>query len=258
MATARSLFKLWLGFSPHRSGVFSAGNGPAMRAALVGSYFSECAEKRKRFNRLQTRLTHTDPKAEIASLAIVEIAALHTCRGNASSATEIILTLRKITDEKPWQDILTSLENHLTEDKTLTEFLTDIGGNPKRGISGYCYQTVPSVIFVGIKNDWKPTPTLSEIWQAGGDTDTTGAIAGALCGLAHGPESFPHDWRTNFAEWPVKSSNLEKCAALLANEKVVMNRNLLNPALLLRNLLFLITVLSHGFLRLKILLLKSN
>jgi ADP-ribosylglycohydrolase len=30
-ATARSILKLWLGFSPQKSGVFSAGNGPAMR-----------------------------------------------------------------------------------------------------------------------------------------------------------------------------------------------------------------------------------
>jgi len=31
-ATLRSLLKLWLGFSPTRSGVFSAGNGPACQA----------------------------------------------------------------------------------------------------------------------------------------------------------------------------------------------------------------------------------
>ena len=33
LATGRAIIKLWLGFSPQRSGVYSAGNGPAMRAA---------------------------------------------------------------------------------------------------------------------------------------------------------------------------------------------------------------------------------
>src|SRR5690349_8968013 len=37
-ATARAILKLWLGFPPSRSGVRSAGNGPAMRAAVLGVY----------------------------------------------------------------------------------------------------------------------------------------------------------------------------------------------------------------------------
>ena len=36
-ATLRATLKLWLGFPPARSGVFSAGNGPAMRSAILGA-----------------------------------------------------------------------------------------------------------------------------------------------------------------------------------------------------------------------------
>jgi len=39
-ATLRAILKLWAGISPHKSGVFSAGNGPAMRSAILGVYFS--------------------------------------------------------------------------------------------------------------------------------------------------------------------------------------------------------------------------
>ena len=35
-ATLKSCLKLWLGFSPRSSGVWSAGNGPASRAAIIG------------------------------------------------------------------------------------------------------------------------------------------------------------------------------------------------------------------------------
>jgi hypothetical protein len=36
-ATARSCINLWLGIRPAKSGVYSAGNGPAMRAAIFGA-----------------------------------------------------------------------------------------------------------------------------------------------------------------------------------------------------------------------------
>ena len=37
LATLRSILKLWAGVPPSRSGVFSAGNGPAMRSAILGA-----------------------------------------------------------------------------------------------------------------------------------------------------------------------------------------------------------------------------
>ncbi len=39
-ATLRSILRLWIGMSPSRSGVYSAGNGPAMRAAPIGAFFA--------------------------------------------------------------------------------------------------------------------------------------------------------------------------------------------------------------------------
>jgi len=48
-ATLRAILKLWLGFSPARSGVFSAGNGPSMRSSIIGAYFAENPELRSKF-----------------------------------------------------------------------------------------------------------------------------------------------------------------------------------------------------------------
>ncbi len=41
LATLRATTKLWLGFGPRHSGVFSAGNGPAMRSALIGVCYGQ-------------------------------------------------------------------------------------------------------------------------------------------------------------------------------------------------------------------------
>src|SRR6185503_18526094 len=75
LATLKAILKLWVGISPSRSGVWSAGNGPAMRSAIIGVYFAADPCQRRAFVSASTRLTHTDPKAETAALAVAEAAA---------------------------------------------------------------------------------------------------------------------------------------------------------------------------------------
>jgi ADP-ribosyl-[dinitrogen reductase] hydrolase len=59
--TLRSILKLWL-FVPNKwRGVYSAGNGPAMRSALLGVCFADDEARLCRINHLATRITHTDP-----------------------------------------------------------------------------------------------------------------------------------------------------------------------------------------------------
>jgi ADP-ribosylglycohydrolase len=50
-ATLRAIVKLWFGVAPNRSGVYSAGNGPGMRSALLGVYFVDNAAARREFVR---------------------------------------------------------------------------------------------------------------------------------------------------------------------------------------------------------------
>jgi ADP-ribosyl-[dinitrogen reductase] hydrolase len=69
-ATLRAVVKLWLGFSPKRSGVYSAGNGPAMRAALLGVCLGGDWDRLRAYVRASTRLTHTDPRAERGALLV--------------------------------------------------------------------------------------------------------------------------------------------------------------------------------------------
>ena len=68
-ATLRSILKLWLGFSPQSSGVFSAGNGPAMRAPILGVYASSLPDPKtflQQFVTASTQITHSDPPPSTA------------------------------------------------------------------------------------------------------------------------------------------------------------------------------------------------
>ncbi len=69
-ATLKAIIKLWIGFNADRSGVYSAGNGAAMRTAIIGVCYGYDIDKLRSLVRISTRITHTDPKAEYGALAV--------------------------------------------------------------------------------------------------------------------------------------------------------------------------------------------
>jgi ADP-ribosyl-[dinitrogen reductase] hydrolase len=66
-ATLRAIIRLWLGFK--RSGVYSAGNGPSMRSAIIGAALAENVERRTALARASTELTHYFLRLESAPVA---------------------------------------------------------------------------------------------------------------------------------------------------------------------------------------------
>src|SRR5688572_3354564 len=55
-ATLRAVVKLWLGVPPSRSGVYSAGNGPCMRAPILGVGFADAPDRLFELVRRSTRV----------------------------------------------------------------------------------------------------------------------------------------------------------------------------------------------------------
>ena len=69
LATLKSILRLWVGYSPQRSGVYSAGNGPAMRSGILG-VVAPSQDVLNTLVHVSTRMTHSDPKAEAGASAI--------------------------------------------------------------------------------------------------------------------------------------------------------------------------------------------
>ncbi len=90
--------------------------------------------------------------------------------------------------------------------------------------------------------------------DCGGDTDTTGAIVGALAGIVVGEAGIPADWRAGVIDWPRSLSLLRTLAQRLAvaatTGQPLAPVRYFWPVIPIRNLLFLIIVLGHGFRRL--------
>ena len=90
--------------------------------------------------------------------------------------------------------------------------------------------------------------------NCGGDTDTVGAIVGALMGAVVGPEGIPRRWQTGIAEWPRSRAVLEITADRLAEQKEDGRSQgevrYFWPGVIIRNLAFTTLILFHGLQRL--------
>ncbi len=250
LATARAILRLWIGIPPSRSGVRSAGNGPAMRSALLGAFFAEDANRRREFVAASTRLTHTDPRAETAAQAVAEAAAW-TTRGEKEAAT-FLSTLRTLGEDQEWPTLCTQLGASLEMQKSTQEFADSLGLSS--GVTGYAYHTVPVALYAFLRHSSDYRSALESVLYCGGDTDSTGAITGALAGAAMGAEAIPSEWREGLVEWPRSVRVMEKVGKRLAEQRAVRDPlgpvRYFWPAIPLRNALFLAIVLAHGFGRL--------
>jgi len=249
MATARACVKLCLGVSPEHSGVFSAGNGPAMRSALLGAFFADDESRRRDFVTASTRLTHTDPRADTAALAVAEAAAW-IARGEKPESV-VIGTLRTLSDVREWLRLCDRLEDALRADESVTQFADSLGLGS--GVSGYSFHTVPVAIYAWLRHPDNFRAALTAALDCGGDTDTVGAIVGALAGCSVGEEGIPPEWLGAIKEWPQTMEVLrtagERLARSYTNKRPLQTTPYFWPGVLPRNLFFLLIVLSHGFRR---------
>lgn len=260
-ATLRAIGKLWLGFPSDSSGVFSAGNGPAMRSAIMGVAYGDNLPKLRALVKISTRITHTDPKAEYGAMAVA-VAAYLASRDSANAHPR----LRLVTPSEYYQTLAMVLEpaagemltliqqaiTSVTAGQTTAEFALSLG--LKNGITGYIYRTVPVVIHAWLRSQPDYRTGILEIIHCGGDTDTTAAILGGIMGAAGGKSSIPQVWLDDLIEWP---RSVEWMTALGQRLAEVTHQGTRQPALplplwgvLIRNLVFLIVVILHGLRRL--------
>ena len=254
--TLRALFKLWMGFSPDRSGVRSAGNGPAMRSSIIGVCLQSDTDRIARFTRASTRLTHTDPRAEQGALAIA-LAASYGARQLPSDIDpqRFLSWLREGVDGQELLQGLAKIEEHLERESLASEFADDLGLG--KGVSGYINHTVPVALFCWLRSPNDFRRAVEDVVSLGGDTDTTAAIVGGLAGATVGASHIPEEWISGLIDWPRSVDWMRRVADELARQFPEQGAGESNgsvrlfwPGILPRNVIFLAIVLLHGFRRL--------
>lgn len=250
--TLRACLKLWCGVSPKKSGVRSAGNGPAMRSALLG-VVAKSAEELAELVERSTRVTHSDPRAEQGAQVVAAITyAMVSHGGDAFTAREVLeLTDPLVSDGELRRNLSRAIEagEQGLDPNTLADRL-GLGNS----VSGYVVHTVPVAVYCWFVNQGNFRDTVEAAVCLGGDSDTVGAIAGALAGAQLGSGSIPEAWVAGLAEWPCTVAwmdTLARTLSELAQDGRSGSRPGLSPLLLMtRNFVFLVVVLVHGFRRL--------
>jgi len=200
VATLRSILRLWIGFTPEKSGVFSAGNGPAMRAAVIGAAVDDPTLLRELAS-ASSRITHTDPKAEFGAFAVALATQMARQQGTVSGH-DFVDQLNSLL--APEADALVSLirdaVDSIGDGQPTIAFAESLGLS--NGVSGYTYHSVPIAIHAWLSNQGEFRSAVSNAIACGGDTDSTAAMVGGIVGASVGKEGIPMEWLNRLFEWP--------------------------------------------------------
>ena len=257
MPTARACLRLWLGVPPERAGVWSAGNGPAMRAPVLGVALHHRPTLMRTFIETSTALTHRDPKALHGALAAAHLAA-RAARAAMNlqpwHTTELLREIRALypPDDSEARRGLDALEQAIAEAWEPARFLEEL--DLPRGPGGYIHHTMPAVAYIALRHPTDFPAAMRTMAQLGGDADSIGAIAGGIVGARAGSTGIPERWLRGLVDYPRSVPWIRRVAAntaaAVADAKPRPPVPLAWPVVPLRNAALLTVVLIHGLRRL--------
>jgi ADP-ribosylglycohydrolase len=243
--TLRSCVRIALRFDP--SGVKSAGNGAAMRAAIIGTFFDDQLEKRATFGRALAQVTHTDPRAIEGALYVAELAAVCSRSPRGTSPEVCQQQARQCVS-------IAALGDAIDRARDLAfQKVSTLGAAESCGTSGFVLHSVPFATFGFLRYGSNPLHALTEVISAGGDTDSIAAIVGAWLGALHGEAGLTGELIDRIHDGPFGPSHLRalaECLATVRDGRVGYVPRYSASLALIRNLMLYPVVLGHGFRRL--------
>lgn len=189
LTTRRALTLIERGKEPFEAGRLAnqenpsraAGNGSVMRCIPVALRYHDNIDRLIRVSTQQAAITHSDERCTWGAAA-VNLAARELLHGNIYFIDEV---LHRIGDRAPrtLRDAIHRVPRERASDLPIA--------NP--GEAGYVVHCV-EIAFWFVTHDWTLEDALIYLAQAGGDTDTNAAVAGALLGARYGEVGLPPRW----------------------------------------------------------------
>lgn len=245
LATLRASFRLLLGL--RRSGVPSAGNGAAMRAAVVGAFFAGDGPRCRDFSDALARVTHTDVRAVEGARFVALLAS--QCVAGASTQDRAHMANTALAGvEEP------SLRQALA---LAVELAAGTGSAQdaavRLGTDGFVLRSVPWALWCFVRHGGAVLEALQVCIAGGGDTDTNAAILGGWLGGLHGAAALPQHLVERLQGGPFGRAHLTALGTALAAraaDQPAVTPRYWGVLGLLRNLALYPVVLAHGFRRL--------
>ncbi|MGQ9533357.1 MAG: ADP-ribosylglycohydrolase family protein [Desulfotomaculales bacterium] len=209
--TRQAILRLEAGVEPGLAGPrdeMSNGNGSLMRILPAALYFADSEESAMRAAVCQTScLTHGHPRSQLAcflySLLVKELLAGSTPR----------IACAKVRERAHEACANTVLAGELAHFKRLLN--GSLPGLPEKEIrsDGYVVSTLEAAVWCLLNYTTFADTVLAAV-NLGGDSDTTGAVAGGLAGVCYGYRSIPDSWLQQLARFGDILALAERFASL--------------------------------------------
>ena len=159
----------------------SAGNGGVMRCIPVALRYHDDPDRLIRVSTQQAAITHADERCTWGAAA-VNLAARELLHGNIYFIDEV---MHRIGDRAPrvLREAIHRVPRERDSDLPIS----------RPGEAGYVVHCI-EIAFWFVTHDRSLEEALIYLAQAGGDTDTNAAVAGALLGARYGEVALPPRW----------------------------------------------------------------
>jgi len=173
------------------NGMGSYGNGAAMRVAPVGLLYYDDAEMLRSMAYAQSRITHSH-ELGMEGAAIQAYAVALAVKADPSQELDAYEFLGKIKDFTKNEVYRLKMEKcqELLNETSKRKIIKELGNGVE------AHNSVPTAIYSFIRNSRSFRESIIYAVSLGGDTDTIGAMTGAISGAYHGIEKIPENWRS--------------------------------------------------------------
>ncbi|MFA5073520.1 MAG: ADP-ribosylglycohydrolase family protein [Nitrospirota bacterium] len=167
----------------------SFGNGAAKRVSPVGLLYHDNPRMMREIAYHTAGITHSNDLAlEGAALQACAVALAVLTNPGELKAHEFLGALRIFTKPGPYQEKLKIIMQFLTERAEKTTVLQELGNGNE------ALHSVPTAIYAFLVNDGFENAVAYAV-SLGGDSDTIGAMCGAIAGAYYGRETIPDRWK---------------------------------------------------------------
>mgnify|MGYP000120726550 CR=1 FL=1 len=170
-------------------GAGSFGNGAAMRVAPIGLLFYDDAERLREIAYRSAELTHThDLGKEGAAIQAYAVALAVQIEKREFEPEAFIDEVIKYARNEIYKEKLEKAKDLLAQGRE-DDVIRYLGNSVE------AFNSVPTAIFCFAKNHEEYAKTVLYAVRLGGDTDTIGAMSGAIAGAYHGEEGILESWK---------------------------------------------------------------
>jgi len=161
----------------------SYGNGAAMRIAPVGLFYFDTPDMLWEIAYKSANITHSHELGK-AGAALQALAVALAVRGQKE---DMLLKLKEVVKTDTYKEKVGKLKALLDEGATEKRVILELGNGME------AFESVPTAIYSFLRSDNFKDSVVYAI-SLGGDTDTIGAMTGAISGAYYGEAAIPKAW----------------------------------------------------------------